>query len=394
MNLNKERQAFKEQLEEIALKYRIKLSEIDSQTINNALDVLENRKITKSDKNIISKENLNPCTQKLFELMEEYRQEIKQIFIKNNQKLTHITSISPEDMTNGKIAKSFNRANNYETEYGNWVFASSQPVDGSNAYIARKPNSGMIYLGHNIYIYGGDNIEVKNGRIFLKEPNYIYEIKPDKFLPVVTLKKDRENSPYFEFSEEWISEEEISIKETEVKKVKDITAILNNYQVLCDVKNKRIGVYILSILKEGNKEKITNILNIIKEGISNKTIRYINAEVGINTVINFEKLDGLSLIKTQNCEIEGTKNKQSLKQKIAHFLQKNKLLMHFSFVDKFVHQQLDVLSKSQNKTSRDSKKSKKQQFIESLRYPVSKLIHKSIPEKTGQKEIKQENQQK
>ena len=36
-------------------------------------------------------------------------------------------------------------------------------------------------------------------------------------------------------------------------------------------------------------------------------------------------------------------NKLSLKQKIAQFLQKNNLFMNMSFVEKFVHQQLDVL---------------------------------------------------
>ena len=36
-------------------------------------------------------------------------------------------------------------------------------------------------------------------------------------------------------------------------------------------------------------------------------------------------------------------NKLSLKQRIAQFLQKNNLFMNMSFVEKFVHQQLDVL---------------------------------------------------
>lgn len=40
---------------------------------------------------------------------------------------------------------------------------------------------------------------------------------------------------------------------------------------------------------------------------------------------------------------EQTQNKLTLKQKVAQFLQKNNLFMNLSFVDKFVHQQLDVL---------------------------------------------------
>ena len=40
---------------------------------------------------------------------------------------------------------------------------------------------------------------------------------------------------------------------------------------------------------------------------------------------------------------EQTQNKLTLKQKVAQFLHKNNLFMNVSFVDKFVHQQLDVL---------------------------------------------------
>ena len=47
----------------------------------------------------------------------------------------------------------------------------------------------------------------------------------------------------------------------------------------------------------------------------------------------------------QNPESEQhqSENKLTLKQKVAQFLQKNNLFMNMSFVDKFVHQQLDVL---------------------------------------------------
>lgn len=41
--------------------------------------------------------------------------------------------------------------------------------------------------------------------------------------------------------------------------------------------------------------------------------------------------------------IQTNENKLTLKQRVAQFLQKNNLFMNLSFVDKFVHQQLDVL---------------------------------------------------
>lgn len=44
--------------------------------------------------------------------------------------------------------------------------------------------------------------------------------------------------------------------------------------------------------------------------------------------------------------IQHSKNKLSIKQKIAQFLQKNNLFMNMSFVEKFVHQQLELLPES------------------------------------------------
>lgn len=45
-----------------------------------------------------------------------------------------------------------------------------------------------------------------------------------------------------------------------------------------------------------------------------------------------------------------SENKLTLKQKVAQFLQKNNLFMNMSFVDKFVHQQLDVLPSASPKS--------------------------------------------
>lgn len=47
--------------------------------------------------------------------------------------------------------------------------------------------------------------------------------------------------------------------------------------------------------------------------------------------------------QNQENNMQQDENKLSLKQKVAQFLQKNNLFMNLSFVDKFVHRQLDVL---------------------------------------------------
>ena len=45
----------------------------------------------------------------------------------------------------------------------------------------------------------------------------------------------------------------------------------------------------------------------------------------------------------ETINVQSNETKLSLKQRVAQFLQKNNLFMNLSFVDKFVHKQLDVL---------------------------------------------------
>ena len=45
----------------------------------------------------------------------------------------------------------------------------------------------------------------------------------------------------------------------------------------------------------------------------------------------------------ESVDVQPNESKLTLKQKLAQFLQKNNLFMNLSFVDKFVHKQLDIL---------------------------------------------------
>lgn len=53
----------------------------------------------------------------------------------------------------------------------------------------------------------------------------------------------------------------------------------------------------------------------------------------------------------------------TLKQRVAQFLQKNNLFMNLSFVDKFVHKQLDILPES---TETNATSSNRKNFINQL----------------------------
>lgn len=274
---------YKDKIRLITKNYSKRLLDFNPKAINNVLDFLHRRQQNegRNNKDI----ELGDEAKEIFKLMTEYGESIKRIFVDNNIYITHITNVSPENLEGGVLRKSIDRANNYETERVNGIFASSSPIDGHNTYIARN-NSGMIRLGSSTYIYGSDNIEVIEDlegkkHAILKNPNYIYYLNPELFNPVVNLTIDQiSNEPIFEFSEEWISNSEINISDhnqvKNIEQVKDVTSLLENYTILCDTQSQKIG------MKVRNFKNKCEALKFIAMKIKDGSVRNINAETGIN----------------------------------------------------------------------------------------------------------------
>lgn len=274
---------YRDKIRLITIDYSQKLQGFDRKAIDNALDFLQRRHQNHGKNN--DDIELAPEASKIFELMTEYGQSIKRIFVDNNIDITHITSIAPEQLEGGVLRKSIDRANNYETERVDGVFASSSPIDGNNPYIARN-SSGMIRLGKSTYIYGSDNIEVTQdfegkNHAMLRQPNYIYHINPERFNPVCNLTIDPiSHEPIFEFSEEWISDSEVDIYDhsqvRSIEQVTDVTSLLEHYIILCDTQSQGIGI-------QARKCKTKNdALKLIEKKIQDGSVRNINQETGIN----------------------------------------------------------------------------------------------------------------
>ena len=274
---------YRDKIRLITIDYSRELQSFDSKSIDNALIFLQRRQQNHGKNN--DDIELNTEASKIFGLMTEYGQAIKRIFVDNNIDITHITNIAPDQLDGGVLRRSIDRANNYETERVNCVFASSFPIDGTNPYIARS-SSAMIILGKSTYIYGSDNIEViqdSEGKkhAMLKQPNYIYHINPDRFNPVCNLTIDsRSHDPIFEFSEEWISDSEVDVSDhsqvRSIEQVKDVTSLLEHYTILCDTQSQGIGI---KARQSKTKDEALNLITIkIKDG----SVKNINQEAGIN----------------------------------------------------------------------------------------------------------------
>ena len=284
-NSRNKQQSQEEIFKGIEDKYKNILLEKPKEVLDRAFEVIEDRKRQVAEGNKPKLEVLDPEVREIFDLMEEFKKEIKESFIKNKGQLTHITSVAPQDIEGRKLKKSSNRANNYETDRVDGVFASSESLDGTNPYIARNKD-GMISIGPDKYIYGGNNFLVvkdKEGvkHALLKQNNYAYFLNPDEFEPVVTLKRDNNGNPEFEFSKEWISEEEISLEDPTqaygFTVLSDVTDLLKHYQVLSDVNCQGLGMQIRGKKKE-------DAIQFVLEQIETGNLRYINEEARINSI--------------------------------------------------------------------------------------------------------------
>ena len=274
---------YRDKIRLITIDYSQKLQGFDRKAIDNALDFLQRRHQNHGKNN--DDIELAPEASKIFEIMTEYGQAVKRVFVDNNIDITHITSIAPEQLEGGVLRRSIDRANNYETEIANGLFASSSPIDGNNPYIARN-SSGMIILGKSTYIYGNDNIEVTQDsegkkHAMLRQPNFIYHINPDRFNPVCNLTIDpRSHEPIFEFSEEWISDSDVDISDhsqvRSIVQVKDVTSLLEHYTILCDTQSQGIG------MKARQSKTKDEALKFIAMQIKDGSVRNINQETGIN----------------------------------------------------------------------------------------------------------------
>ena len=99
--------------------------------------------------------------------------------------------------------------------------------------------------------------------------------------------------------------------------------------------------------------------------------------------------------------VQPNESKLTLKQKVAQFLQKNNLFMNLSFVDKFVHKQLDILpapTEIARQTNAVSSSKTRENFIKQLTNfgayrnlpPIQRM---SDPEKIAQMRRKMEQKE-
>lgn len=181
------------------------------------------------DADILSiNETLNSC-----------RDAIKNYYLENDKSLYHITNLAPENISGGVLNLSKNRDDCYMLEREDSFFASSKEADGNNFYLGRSPKYPSTYC-NNSFVYGGDNLNLSfnekgSRKLELKEPNYVYEINPESFTPVINFSRDRDDNSCISFSDEWKSKKMLDINNQndikDIKEVKDVSSLLDGHNV-------------------------------------------------------------------------------------------------------------------------------------------------------------------
>lgn len=157
----------------------------------------------------------------------ECKNKIKEFYSNNNISLT---SIVPG--VYDSLKKSKNILNQYEREIGDWVFASSEDVD-KNVYRLRVSSSGMYRISENTYIIWGNHLEECEGQLIVNKPSYLYELKSDKFMPVVSLGRSENGSFCILFGDEWTSDRNLVQEDIlSINQIQNVTDVLKSSNIL------------------------------------------------------------------------------------------------------------------------------------------------------------------
>lgn len=259
------------------------LNNLDTDTLNTVIDTLAARK-TSIKKDFVIRDEIerDPNAQEVLKLMSDFSEGIKALYTHFGGLLTHCTSIPRNDMGDS-IKISTNIPNYYHTQIGNWAFASSTPIDGSNLFLLRKSREGMVQVAPDIYILGENHINIiqtkeGNRRAVLDEPNFIYYLKPTNFTPTVTIRKSKDNRPHFCFNGEWTTPQDIDLTDDKIFQgvfaISDVSETIEKYQIFTTIQDQKSPKHssIRQLYYASEDERIEILFNALKEG----KIRYIN----------------------------------------------------------------------------------------------------------------------
>lgn len=186
----------------------------------------------------------------------------------------HISTLTPDEFVGGAIRPHENDTINGDRV--NAVFAYDVPAGPDNPYAARDGRVGMVCAG-DIVIYNDDNIDHKDGKLFLKKPLYQYEIDDAGFEQV---KQSELNVEYI------LKDKSVNVADTKCTKIEDVSYLCDTHQVFSDVSGKGIAFRCLDLAKKFGPDRA---MGYLQSCIDNGDVVYHNEYMGTNVNPDFMK---------------------------------------------------------------------------------------------------------
>ena len=227
----------------------------------------------------IAVEGARERSARVFQIIERYKQAIRDAYLSFDSKLRYCTSISGMQELNHVV-----KENQYMNMIVDGIYASSA-YETMMAYMGKSVSGDMVDRdGIILYPSNPFRLEQSNkSKILLKTPMYVYSVNAIDFTPSVCLELIHGSRPdgsdiYFpdlRFDDEWVSKERTV--RCECEEIDYIPAsILKSYQVIYNSGRTKVDCKNIS-----RQEYIKQVGDLIKKG----KLTSVNEELGINATI-------------------------------------------------------------------------------------------------------------
>lgn len=210
------------------------------------------------------------------DIVQNFKTAVVNELSKNEVRLNHISLKSPDEL--GYILKPHLAETIYNETIGNYVFATLEEKS-KLAYAVRSSTGGMFKISENMILYPtNNNLEIKNGKVSLIKPVYVYSLQVDSFEPVVTVRIDSVNStktPTIVFDDEWVSPETIHITDKICLKLYDVTELME-YQKVFMFNNKDLDKNVNTALNFVSKNK-RDLKKLLQKHMLDNKITFVNS---------------------------------------------------------------------------------------------------------------------
>lgn len=282
---------FLEKLNLINKKYELLLSKYPKDNYKEIMFMIGRvtSEVNLRNNNTLNREinNLSNKSKEIMNLLKEYKKDIKNLYINSNKALIHINSLSKEEL-DYKLKCGVNKKLINSEEIGTFLLANDFDNYYKHPYLLKDHDNNIVKIDEDTYLYLHDNLKILDNKLLLKNKNYVYYLNPKYFEPVVSIRMKTEGGASFHLTNQWKSTNELDINNKDevynIDEVLDVSESLNYLQVFYQDNDYNIDKDLKTCISKDEK------IDKLKDALNNKTVNYLNKDLGINQKYYKEKV--------------------------------------------------------------------------------------------------------